>query len=142
MPVVHLSCTVPRFVHFPAGGLWCEAAAGVTSAAAFLTCRPRGLIMQDETKRDKERAAFTVTQTTYLLQQEVWEELPEGNSSARTTAKCATKSLGFQPRYFVVNVSVSLGLFLIFFLLYYFCTYFLKRAEGLFQCFFLFFLPF
>lgn len=140
MPVVHLSCTVPRFVHFPAGGLWCEAAAGVTSAAAFLTCRPGGLIMQDETKRDKERAAFTVTQTTYLLQQEVWEELPEGNSSARTTAKCATKSLGFQPRYFVVNVSLSLGLF--FFLLYYFCTYFLKRAEGLFQCFFLFFLPF
>lgn len=74
--------------------------------------------MQDETKRDKERAAFTVTQTTYLLQQEVREELPEGNLSARTTAKCATKSLGVQPRYFLVNVSLSLGLFFFFALLF------------------------
>lgn len=95
--------------------------------------------MQDETKRDKERAAFTVTQTTYLLQREVWEEFPEGNLSAPTTAKCATKFLGFQPRYLVVDVSLSLGLF---FWLYYFCTDFLKRAEDLFQHFFLFFLPF
>lgn len=45
-----------------------EAAAGVTSGAAFSAWRPGGLIMQDVTKRDKERAAFTVTHTTYLLQ--------------------------------------------------------------------------
>lgn len=63
--------------------------------------------MQDQTKRDKERAAFTVTQTTYLLQQEVWEELPEGNLSARTTREVSWISA----KIFCCKCLLSLGLF-------------------------------
>lgn len=53
-------------------------------------------------------------------------------------------ALDFSQDFFVENASLSLGLFSFsFFWLHYFCTYFPKRAEVLFQYFFfLSFLPF
>lgn len=61
--------------------------------------------MQDETKRYKEPAAFTVTQTTYLFQQGSVGKASRGQLIRNNDHKMCCKSIGYEPRFFVANAS-------------------------------------